>query len=93
MNGLKIKSKNFNDFTFLEKDCNALMAEVTAFLSGKGNFAKPLVTGHMKLILDYYGVLFDIIAPKATTTHQGYESIRLKFVLMHQSGVLDVISC
>ncbi len=24
---------------------------------------------------------------------QGYESIRLKFVLMHQSGVIVVISC
>ena len=26
-------------------------------------------------------------------TLQGYESIRLKFVLMHQSGVIAVISC
>ena len=90
MNGLKIKSKDFNDFTFLEKDCNALMAEVTAFLSDKEIFAKPLATGHMKLILDYYGVLFDIIAPKATATHAAstswithVETTRVQYAFIH----------
>jgi hypothetical protein len=90
MKGLKIKSPDFNDFTMLERDSNTLMSEVKAKLTGKRFFDQPLGTGHGKLILDYYDLLFDLIATKAPATHAGStawlthcESARVQYAFIH----------
>jgi hypothetical protein len=90
MKGLKIKSNDFEDFTMLAKDSNTLMTEVKELLNSKEKFDPPLGPGHAKLISDYYEMLFDVIAPKAPTTHAAStnwmthcETDRVQYAFIH----------